>query len=178
MLFAADGDYSKWARANDAAKGGKTLYNAAGLKQSVFMEQVFEFAGNHPMLVGGFVVILAALLITEFGRLRRGFREVGALEAVNLINRDGAVVLDVSSSAEYNKAHIINARHMPVSQLEASNTELTKLVDKPVVVYCKNGVSASQAAGKLGQLGLTRVFVLRGGLGQWLADKQPVTKGK
>ncbi|GAB4185660.1 MAG: rhodanese-like domain-containing protein [Wenzhouxiangellaceae bacterium] len=142
------------------------------------MERVIEFAANHPILVGGFLVILAALIITELGRLRRGFREVGALQAVQMINRENAAIIDVSAAADYHKAHIVGAINVPVSQLDGGNPQLVKLKDRPLVVYCKNGMTANQAAAKLTGMGLGPVVVLRGGMAQWQADKQPVVSGR
>ncbi|MCG8464243.1 MAG: rhodanese-like domain-containing protein [Xanthomonadales bacterium] len=141
------------------------------------MEQVFEFIGNHPLMVGGFVVLLILLVVTEIGRLRRGFREIGSAEAVGLINAD-ACVIDVSATADFEKGHIIGAVNVPVSQLQESNKQLMKLKNRPVLVYCRNGVTSNQAALKLIQLGFNPVTVLRGGISQWEADKQPVTRGK
>lgn len=142
------------------------------------MEQVIEFGTNHPVMVGGFIVLLILLIVTELGRLRRGFAEIGSMQAVNLINRDEAAVLDVSASADFHKGHIVGADNLPISQIQASNQQLMKLKGRPILVYCRNGVSSNQAAVKLLQLGLGPVSVLRGGIAQWQADKQPVTKGK
>lgn len=141
------------------------------------MEQVFEFIGNHPLMVGAFIVLLILLIVTEIGRLRRGFSEIGSAEAVALINADAAVI-DVSASADFEKGHIIGASNVPVSQLQESNKQLMKLKNRPVLVYCRNGVTSNQAALKLIGLGFNPVTVLRGGISQWEADKQPVTRGK
>lgn len=142
------------------------------------MEQVFEFIGNHPIMVGAFALLLVVLIITEIGRFRRGFREISTQEAVLLINRQNAGVLDVSAIAEFNKSHIVGAQHLALSQIQASNGQLMKLKDRPLLVYCRNGISSTQAALQLVSLGLGPVSVLRGGMAQWQADKQPVTSGR
>lgn len=140
------------------------------------MEQVLEFAGNHPFLTGGFVFVLVILVYTELTRLTRKFREVDSREAIRLMNREEAVVIDVSGSADYAKGHILGAISMPPSQLEAGNKQLSKFADKPVLIYCKNGQISPQMAAKLSGIGFSNVSILKGGLAQWRADQQPVTR--
>lgn len=140
------------------------------------MQQLIEFASNHAVLSGGFVVVLLTLLWTEFAQRGRGFKVVTTSEAVQMINRDDARVIDVSPSAEFNKAHIGEAVNIPMSGLDKPDKKLTKLLDSPLLVTCKSGQSAQQAAGKLAKLGAGNVAVIRGGTTQWLADNYPVSR--
>ena len=140
------------------------------------MEQVIEFAGNHPLLSGGFVAVLLALVGTELAARMRKFGEVSSAEATRLINRENAAVIDVSAKKDFDQGHIVGALHVPLSQLAESNKPLMKLRERPVIVCCKTGQSAPQAAGKLVALGFTSVHVLRGGMAQWRHDQQPVTR--
>ncbi|MBT8063039.1 MAG: rhodanese-like domain-containing protein, partial [Gammaproteobacteria bacterium] len=82
------------------------------------MDQLIEFAANHPMLSSGFVLVLLALVWTEISRRTQGFSELTPAQAVPLINRADTVILDVSASAEYGKGHIVGARHVPPSRLD------------------------------------------------------------
>ncbi|RFF26835.1 MULTISPECIES: rhodanese-like domain-containing protein [unclassified Wenzhouxiangella] len=142
------------------------------------MEQVLEFIGNHPLLTGALGVAIAVLIGYEVSRLFRQWKELGTLEAVQLLNREDPVVLDVSNSTDYAKGHIQGAMHMPPSRIEAGNQQLLKFKDRPVLVYCRNNQVAPQMAGRLVKLGFTNVNVLGGGLTQWISDHQPVTRHK
>lgn len=135
-----------------------------------------EFAGNHPYLTGGFVAVLAFWLFTEFKRKFQGYAELTPAQAVSMINRNDAVVVDVSSAADYNKAHIVDAVHIPQSQLDGSNASLGKLKGKPVLVVDKAGQTAGQAAARLLKLGAGEVAVLKGGMASWVTDQFPVTR--
>ena len=141
------------------------------------MEQVIEFAGNHPLLSGGFVAVLLALIGTELAARMRKFSEVATGEAIRLINRENAAVVDVSPKNDFDQGHIIGAVHVPMSQIAESNKPLMKLKQRPVIVCCKTGQTSPQAAGKLVAMGFAPVYVLRGGLAQWRHDQQPVTRG-
>lgn len=142
------------------------------------MEQLLTFIANHPILVGAFAVVLAALIATESARLTRRWKEVDTAQAILLINRRDPLILDVSNSADFAKGHIINAEHMPPSRIESGNAQLLKKKSQPVLVYCKNGQVSPQMAKRLVQLGFEDVSVLRGGLAQWTGDQQPVSRGK
>ncbi|MEN1727434.1 MAG: rhodanese-like domain-containing protein [Pseudomonadota bacterium] len=142
------------------------------------MQQVIEFIGNHPVLSGAFIILLIVWLGWEMARLGRKWRELDSQGAVRLINQDDSVILDVSNSADFAKGHIVGAIHMPPTRIEAGNKELLKYAERPVLVYCKNGQLSPQTAGKLVALGFTNVNVLMGGLAQWLADQQPISRAK
>ncbi len=142
------------------------------------MQQFFEFVGNHPLLSGLFAVVLVAWIAWELARLARKWKEVGTREAVHLINREDALVLDVSPSADHAQGHIIGALSMPPSRIEAGNLQLLKHKARPVLVYCKNGQVSPQMANRLVQMGFERVHVLAGGLAQWTSDQQPISRQK
>ena len=139
-------------------------------------QQIVEFAGNHPYLTGGFVAVLAFWLFTEFKRKYQGFKELSPAQAVSMINHAGAVVVDVSAQGDFNKGHIVDALHLPSSQLEDSAANLRKLKGKPVLVVDKMGQTAGPAASRLLKLGAGEVAVLKGGMAQWIKDQFPVTR--
>ena len=140
------------------------------------MDRFLEFAGNHPLLAGGFVIVVIIIIFSEIARHFQGFSEVSTATAVQLINRHDANIIDVSAIVDFNKGHIADARHIPVSQLGASTKEIQKLADKPILVVCKNGQTATGAARALVKLGCKQVMVLKGGMAQWIADNYPLTR--
>lgn len=140
------------------------------------MQQLMEFVGNHPYLTGGFAAVLVFWLFTEFKSKFQGYSELTPAQAVSMINRNDAVVVDVSSAADYNKAHIADALHIPHSQLDGSNGNLGKLKGRPVLVVDKAGQTAGQAAARLLKLGTEEVAVLKGGMASWINDQFPVTR--
>lgn len=139
------------------------------------MDQLIEFAGNHPLLTGGFVVALLLLVWTETTRRFQGIRELTPAEAIPWINDPNAVVVDISSAADFNKGHIVNARHFSPSRLSAPDAEVAKLKDHKLLVVCRSGQSATSAAATLKKLGAAEVAILKGGMAQWRSDQFPVT---
>lgn len=129
------------------------------------------------------LILLAAvsggMLIWPY--LRRGLggsgSELGTLEAVQLINRRDAVVLDVRERGEFAAGHISNARHIPLSRLKESLRELEKFKTRPLLVSCGNGAISDKACGILRKNGFKEVFKLKGGLVSWEQANLPLEKG-
>ena len=143
------------------------------------MEQFFVFLQKSTMNMALFAatVISGAMLVWPvIARLMRPGQEVGPAEAVQLINRRDAVVLDVRNVAEYKSGHITNARHVPEAELESRAKELEKMKSKPIIVSCARGNRSAGVAGRLRKLGFNEVFSLRGGLTAWEQAHMPLEK--
>lgn len=142
------------------------------------MDRILEFSANNPLLVIGFLALLAVLVWTELVRRLRGIPELSPAEAVPWINDPEAVVVDISATADFNRGHIVNARNLPASRLAQADAEVMKLKDRKLLVVCKSGQSAVAAAQSLRKLGAERVAVLKGGMAQWRSEQFPVTTKK
>jgi len=140
------------------------------------LEQWLEFAGNHPMLSGGFILVLALLVWGEISRRVRGFKEISPADAVPLINRGDTMVVDISPPADFNQGHIVGARNYPPSRFSKPDKELEKLKESPVLVVCKSGQTALTTAAAIVKLGASDVSVLKGGMAQWKSDNYPITR--
>ena len=144
----------------------------------MFFERLPQFIGNHIFLFAAFVVLILMLISSEIGRFTRRFKMISPAELVRLINRDNALVIDVSTAAEFEKGHIAGARHVAMSQFDPSNKELARVRELPVVVVCRSGTTAQNVCGRLSKAGFTQVHCLDGGLNAWLGADMPVVKGK
>ena len=96
-------------------------------------------------------------------------------EAVMLINREKALVVDVCEAAEFAQGHINGARNIPLAQL-AEGKGLPGKKQQAVVVVCASGARASRAAAQLKAQGYENVRVLGGGMNAWRTANLPVNK--
>lgn len=96
--------------------------------------------------------------------------------AVLLINREKAVVVDVSEAADYTAQHVKGAKSVPLAQLQAQLPATVKNKETPVIFVCKSGVRSASAARMARGLGYTKALSLSGGLKSWLASGLPVEK--
>jgi rhodanese-related sulfurtransferase len=104
-----------------------------------------------------------------------GSAQVSTAEAVSLMNRNKAVLIDVSEPAEYAAGHAKGTKNAPLGQLEAS-TALPKNKALPLVVICPTGARAGRAVPILKKLGFEHVVVLSGGFAAWRTASLPVEK--
>ena len=119
--------------------------------------------------------ISGAMLIWPLVK-RGGGPTVSTLEATQMINRQDALVLDVRDQAEYSKGHVLNARNIPLAQIEARIADLGKQKDKPVIVYCASGNSSGAAIATLLKGGFASAVSLNGGFSAWQQAGLPVEK--
>ena len=104
-----------------------------------------------------------------------GATKVSTFDAVQLINREKAVLIDVSEPAEYAAGHVAGSKSVPLGQLEAS-TALPKNKALPLVVVCPTGSRAGRAVATLKKLGFENARALAGGFEAWRAANLPVEK--
>ncbi len=104
-----------------------------------------------------------------------GAGKLSASEAVQLINRERAVLIDVSEPADYAAGHVAGAKSVPLGQIETS-TALPKNKALPVVVVCATGSRAAKGVAALKKLGFENARALGGGLEAWRAANLPVEK--
>ncbi len=122
-------------------------------------------------LISGFM-----LFWSFYGNRIRGIKDVDTQQAMNLINRQNALVLDVREQSEYDAGHIINSRLISLGQLKERVGELEKFRTRPIVVVCRSGARSSSAVSLLNGLGFTQVHNLQGGLNAWQKANLPLEK--
>jgi rhodanese-related sulfurtransferase len=143
------------------------------------LEHFLIFLQKSPfnMLLFGLALSSGAMLLWPF--IVRPFRqghEIGAFDAVQLMNRRDAVVLDVRETGDYAAGHITGARHIPEAQLADRLKELEKFKARPIVVCCRTGTRAPVAGATLRKLGFSEVIALRGGVAAWQQASLPLEK--
>lgn len=145
---------------------------------SDILHRLPEFLANHALLSLGFVAALVALAVVEAQRFTRGYTALTPAGLTQLINRDNALLIDLSSQQDFEKGHIPGARLVTPSQFDPESKELVKARELPVALVCKNGQASAQAARRLKKAGFAKVFWLEGGLGAWNEAQMPLTKGR
>jgi rhodanese-related sulfurtransferase len=86
-------------------------------------------------------------------------------------------VLDVRTPAEFETAHITHSHNVPLDVLGKNTTEVVEKFDGDVVLVCKSGQRAAEAATLLRESGLNSGLVLQGGLTDWERNGFAVQRG-
>jgi rhodanese-related sulfurtransferase len=132
-------------------------------------------------IVDNWVLILVAftsgamLMWPLAGRGR--MRGVPPNVAVLMMNREKAIVVDVSETEEFGLGHVVGARNVPVNQLEQRLPEVAKNKALPLIFVDPTGARANRAVGIAQKLGYEKANALAGGLAAWKDANLPVEKG-
>jgi phage shock protein E len=89
---------------------------------------------------------------------------------------DSFVIVDVRTPAEFAQGHVPGAINIPVDQVANRLSELATAKDKDVVLYCRSGKRAGQAAEVLKSNGFNKLLHMEGDMPKWEAAKLPVEK--
>ncbi len=141
------------------------------------MEQLIEFAGNHIALVAALAVILFLLaqnLVSGLG----GKGTVDPPGAIELINREDAVVVDVRPMADFSSGHIMKAINIPMNGFSNQIAQLEKHKNKPIIISCRSGAQSTAACKLLRSQGFEKVYNLQGGILAWQSANLPITRKK
>jgi rhodanese-related sulfurtransferase len=142
------------------------------------LDTLLAFAGEHSLLSLAFVGLTLAIVYNEISRLFVGYKTVNPAGLTALVNRENALLVDVSPNADFEKGHIVGAKNVAMSQFDPENKVLAKVKDLPVVLACRNGVGSADAAKRLVKAGFKQVFWLDGGVAAWQQADLPLVKGK
>ena len=139
------------------------------------VERFFQFVDNHPILTGLLGLLVVGFVFFE---RRRGGRGVTSGEVVRLMNREGAVVLDVRSKEEYTQGHIAGAVNLPYSKFTEKGDDIKvkmeKYEDKTLIIVDSAGQHAGAVCGKFKEWGVPNVVKLIGGISGWRSENLPL----
>ncbi|VVN77778.1 rhodanese-like domain-containing protein [Pseudomonas fluorescens] len=133
---------------------------------------LIEFATNHYLLVGIFVVLLALLIAYQ---MQGGGRSLSTGELTGLVNKDAGVVIDIRSNKDFAAGHIVGALNIPHDKLAARVGELEKHKAKTIILVDAMGQTAGTHARELMKSGFTAAK-LSGGISSWKGDNLPLVK--
>jgi rhodanese-related sulfurtransferase len=138
--------------------------------------QITEFSVNHPMLAVGFIALLAAVFFNEFRQATQKSASLTPAGAIQLMNNEEVVMLDVREPAETANGKIAKAVQIPAGSIEQRIAELDKFKDKNILVYCKTGARVGIACRALSKAGFDKVYSLNGGITAWQDAHLPVSR--
>ena len=132
-------------------------------------------------LLANWMLILVALISGSMllaPRLRGGggAASITPAAAVQLINREKAVVIDVCEPDEYKAGHVGGAKSIPLGELETRLPGAVKNKATPLVMVCASGMRSGRAVAIAKKLGYEKAQSLGGGLKSWRDANLPIEK--
>ena len=117
-------------------------------------------------------VIAAVSLAMPLINTRRFGPMVSSEQAVSLINKQNALVVDVRAQKDFKRVRIANSVNIPANEIQNRLGELSK--DRTFIVVDNSGNMSAAASKLLRGVGFTKVYVLDSGLVGWMRDKLPL----
>ncbi|ATA26156.1 rhodanese-like domain-containing protein [Brenneria goodwinii] len=143
------------------------------------MQEIIPFISKHPILSVAWVALLVIVIVLTVKSKFSKVKEVVRGEAIQLINKEDAVIVDIRNRDDYRRGHIANAFNLLPNDIKNGSVgELEKHKAQPVIVVCANGMSSREAAANLLNAGFERVMVLKDGLAGWSGENLPLVRGK
>lgn len=105
-----------------------------------------------------------------------GGAALSVAQAVQMMNREKAVLIDVREPAEFAAGHAVGARNVPLKALDGAAKGLPTNKALPLVVVCASGARAPRAVAQLRKAGFATVHSLSGGTAAWREANLPIEK--
>lgn len=128
------------------------------------MALFLEFLAQQWILAGALLAVIIMLVLHE---TRKSGTAVSPQQAINLVNSQQGVFLDLRPAADFKQGHIVDALHIPSTKLEERIAELEKFRDKPIILVCKMGQQSGAAGKQLRANNFEQIYKMRGGMMEW-----------
>ena len=122
------------------------------------------------------IITIALMLAVVLGMQKLLAADGIDVKQAQIMNKQGALLLDVREPDEYSAIHAPDAKLIPLGQLNARLKEIEAYKDKPIVVMCRSGRRSAQAVSLLKEAGYTQVSNVKGGIVAWEGSGLAVIK--
>jgi rhodanese-related sulfurtransferase len=136
------------------------------------MDQIIEYTNNNLLLVAGTVMIALAVIFYELRMQVSSVAAMSSSQVVGLINQ-GAKIVDIRPSANFDAGHIVDALNIPGPELVGEQSQKLKKA-KSIVLVCDDGSKSGQSATTMRKEGFENTFSLQGGMTAWQRDNLPI----
>jgi rhodanese-related sulfurtransferase len=139
------------------------------------MQDLITFLTAHLALTYTLAIVLVLLMIVEFLRLKRQNYNVNVPKAIQLINRENAIVIDIRPKDIFQKGHIIDSQSLTAKEIQENPKKIEKFRTKPIILVCHSGIESQKVAAFLLKQGYN-VYSMAGGIRAWMAAELPLVK--
>jgi rhodanese-related sulfurtransferase len=137
------------------------------------MALFLEFLAEQWILAAALLAVIIMLIMHE---ARKSGPSLSPQQAINLVNSEQGVFVDLRDAATFNQGHIVDALNIPAPKLADRMAELEKYRDCPIVLVCKMGQQAGAAGKQLRAGNFEKVYKMSGGMMEWVNLQLPIVR--
>ena len=130
------------------------------------MEQLFEFANNHSLMVAGCIGLFLLAIFNELKIKEANLCGLSTVNAVKLINQN-ALLFDLRASEQFSTKHLLNSKNVEPTTITKNFLDEKNTKNKPVLLVCESGGVSKKTSLRLRSKGLENVFYIKGGQSEW-----------
>lgn len=143
------------------------------------LREITQFISHHPILSIIWITLFIILIISICKSFFSNVKEITRTEAIHLINKENAIMIDIRTSEDYQRGHIVGAINLPAKEIKNNNFyQLKKHKIRPIILVCNIGTTAISLAKNLKKSEFESVLVLKEGIVGWNRENFPLVRSK
>ncbi|QCI22517.1 rhodanese-like domain-containing protein [Buchnera aphidicola] len=144
------------------------------------MQNIAFFISEHIILFSIWLLCLIALISFVIKNIFLQSKIINNFQAIKLINKEKAIVIDTRSPESFKEGHIINSINIPLKNIflgEIQEIQIYKF--SPIILILYETYRDNSCIKEFFKHGFKHVYILNNGIYCWNADHLPlVTKDK
>lgn len=140
------------------------------------MEGYLAFLLQHGELALATAGVLALIIFYELREHAREITHLSPQKAVEIVNRQKGVFIDIREANLFKEGHVLNAISLPLSELERHPAKIDKYKAQPIILIGQLGNQSARALKLLAKHGCESVYTLKGGMGAWQLAGFPIKR--
>ncbi|XKM13573.1 rhodanese-like domain-containing protein [Orbaceae bacterium ac157xtp] len=141
------------------------------------ISEIIPFVKNHPLLSLAWVVLFIVIIVLTVKAKLSKVKIISNAQAIIMMNKSEAVVVDLRSADNYKKGHITDSYNiLPIDIKNGSYKVLEKHKSMGIILVDDNGLTASASGDILTKAGFEQVYVLKDGIAGWNGENLPLVK--
>lgn len=147
------------------------------INMDFIINEILPFVKQHPILTLLWFIILGMIINLSIKIKLSKVKSISNSLAVQLINKQNAVVVDLRSADNFRKGHITDAINiLPIDIKNGSTKAIEKFKDLPIILVDNDGLKTTESGEILFRHGFSQIFTLKDGIMGWHGENLPLIK--
>ncbi|BGI50890.1 MAG: rhodanese-like domain-containing protein [Arsenophonus endosymbiont of Ceratovacuna japonica] len=143
------------------------------------IQEIIQFINKYTIISLIWIILLISVITLTIKELFNKIKNITSSQAIQLINKEKAIIIDLRSNENFYKGHIVNSINLTLSEIKYNNIDkIKKYKHKPIIIVSTNGIEAYKPAKQLIQYGFKYIFILKKGINGWSNENLPLANIK